>query len=248
MTILKQTISSPVEFTLTEFLESEGLIIESGSDFEKYKNALKAQPDKDPIGPRFRPESFQNSDDEAFWVIGKNDAGQIVHTQAMRHIDLKGQSLGEHFEARIDDYISEIFDHDRMKYQAGPGAKTVTGKVCYVGEFWMQGGEKGIRGSDLATPLSHLTMAMCLLRWSPDYIFAIMRSSVICKGLAARSNFLRTEPGSFTLPFVDQGEDVEAWTAWSSREDMQYLMKLALSRRKSNFNNKNAVRQKWKVA
>ncbi len=231
MTIQNLTVSSPVVFTLTEYLHSMGVIIESGSDFVAYENALKDQPERGPIGPRFTPEAINSRRDRAFWIIGRSPGGEIIHTQAIRTIDLDGQSLACHLDYKIGDYISDVFDHDQLRYNPGPGAKSINGTVCYAGEFWMKGGDKGIRGKNLTTPLFRLTMAMSLLKWSPDYIFAVIRTETICKGLAARANFLHTEPGSIHSPLVEDGTEIEGWIAWVSKEDIEHLMKLTLNSR-----------------
>jgi len=86
-------------------------------------------------------------------------------------------------------------------------------------------------------------MMVSLMKWSPDYLFAFMTSSTICKGLAARTGFMHTEQVNRFWFLPGMKESVEAWTAWVSREDLLHHLKINPQRLTSQLNSVSAAKK-----
>ncbi len=232
----------------TQFAESRGITLEIGCDFNFYEAVINNQPHRNFVGPRFSPDAFRSENKLGFWILGMDASGELVHTQAVRLVELEGNSLASHMEKRLTEYISDTFDHKKLRFRAGPGSRAIKGTVCYHGEFWLKGGDDGFRGADLAAPLTCLAMVISLLKWELDYIFSIIRSTVILKGLAARAGFLHTEPGSMFLPYHNQDDEVEAWIAWVGVDDIHHLINTFLDRKLHSLENSKTLQQGELVA
>ena len=218
--------ASPYISAANQFLTNQGIVLEIGSDFTVFENISKQQQKATRLGPKFNPRISKLTDDTAFWIIGRDKKGEVVHTQAVCTIELKRQSLASYLSEHFSEFFPYKLDRRRSYYQPGPETPTIEGVVCYHGEFWLKDGKYGYRGKDLTAPLTRLAMAVSLLKWSPDCIFSFMREVVICKGLAARAGFFHIEPNSLIWSVPGDKKRLEAWTAWASREDIRHLLKV----------------------
>jgi len=206
----------------TAYICQNGVNIEVGSDFKKYKNALVHQPERGPVMPNFDWERHDFTAKTAFWIIGRNEDGEIVHTQAVRILDLGDDCLAAYVRKNFAEFTPSgwLFDKKKSSYLPAVGSKKISGTVCCHGEFWLKGGSEGFRGKGLAILTARLGMITSLLKWSPDYLFSFMTSNSICKGLAARTGFMHTEQVNRFWFLPGHEESVEAWTVWVSYEDM----------------------------
>jgi len=77
-------------------LHEAGITLTVGYDFAEYKTILQdARPDH-LLGLPFDPETHDLNETNAFWIVGRNAKGDVMHTQAMRMLDLKGAKLAEY--------------------------------------------------------------------------------------------------------------------------------------------------------
>lgn len=221
--------ASPYISAADKYLATRDIYLETGSDFSIFENVSKQQQKTTNLGPKFNPRIAELNDDTAFWIIGRNGKGEVVHTQAVCIIDLNGQTLATYLGKHFSEFFPYKLDKRRSCYQSGPNSQAIKGSVCYHGEFWLKGGKNGSRGKDLTAPLTRFAMAVSLLKWSPDFIFSFMREVVICKGLAARAGFYHSEPNSLVWSVPGDEKQSEAWTAWANREDIRHLLKVTLT-------------------
>lgn len=205
-----------------------GITLESGTDFSVYKTELQGLAGRGALIPVFDPDSTTFDENDAFWIIGRDDNQEIVHTQAVRMFDLGKDHLAAFLEPRMEEFTPTTwaFDEELSDFVAAPGSLEVKGKVCCHGEFWIKGGPQGFRTKGLAIFLTRLGMALSAMKWSPDYVFALMQSLTICKGLAARAGFLHTAQTNLYWEVPDYPENLEVWMTWVSRNDINYLMKI----------------------
>ena len=212
--------------SITELVRAQGITLETGSDFREWREILKGQPERNALAPKFDPERNDLNEATAFWIMGRDPQGEIVHTQAARTIDLDGHSLANYLQARFCEFTPAGYEIDKARslYRSAPGSRAITGNVCYHGELWLKGGPAGYRGAGMTAVLARLAMAMCLLKWAPDYIFGFMFPLAACKGLAAREGYMHTEPGTIYWAPPGQSDKVEEWTVWMSREDIRHIL------------------------
>jgi len=211
---------------ISKIVESNGIFLESGSDFRYFKNALRKVMKTTQLGPKFDPDRNDLNGDSALWIIGRNNEGEIVHTQAFCMVDLENYSLGNYLEERYVDFIPYLLDKSRSEFLSGPGSSTATGTACYHGEFMLKRCYSGLQSGAISTLLFRLATASCMVAWSPDIIFGFMHSRLILNGLAAKAGFMHSEPDSITWARPDMNRTKKSWIVWLENQDINHLMKL----------------------
>lgn len=203
--------------------ESQGLFLELGADFQLYAERIALHRQDQPVGSPFDHDRHVLRQVNGFWIMGRNRQGQIVHTQAMRLIDLAGDSLSDYLKAqfRLFPPAGVALDLQNSEYRAGPWAGRIRGKTCYHGEVWLT---ESWRGTGMSTVLVRLAFALCLLRWSPDYVFGFMPKAAAFKGLATREGYMHHEPGCLRWRRTQSGEDLEGFLVWQSRADIEHII------------------------
>ncbi len=216
--------------TTMELLNRYRVTMKVGDDMAEYERIVEKWRPNQVIGAPFDKTHHKLDRSNFFWMVGHDPEGRIIHTQAMRLIDLGNESLGDYMRDKFREFPPVLPDLDlqRSRYRAGPGAKSMHGEVCYHGEFWIdpEGGQ--YRGSGLSTVLGRFAFLTATARWSPDYIFGFMAQSVAFKGFAARHGYMHAEPGA--LRWYREGQDVplDGLMVYMGREDIRYLTSLPL--------------------
>ncbi|MBQ0717181.1 hypothetical protein GLP59_01510 [Sulfitobacter sp. M220] len=219
----------------SEALRKAGITLTVGYDFRVYKELLEdARPDH-LIGLPFDPVAHDLSENNAFWVVGRNSKGEIMHTQAMRMLALKGAKLAEYLRRSFVEFPPPGVDIDfhRSRYRAGPGSHRIAGDVCYHGEFWVGATPREFKTAGLSSLLGRYAFWQAMQHWDPDHIIAFMTNAVVYKGFPARHGYMHTEPG--TLRWFINGQDapVEGFMAYMDREDLRFILDMPLSDRSS---------------
>ena len=207
-------------------IAAAGLILEIGSDFKIFSNAIEKHTARSPVTPKFNPDIERLDETNAFWMLGRNEHNEIVHTQAIRLMDIGNKTLAEHALEEFPNYTPPLWTlvSDMSQYRPGPGSCKIHGTICYHGDFWFKGGKGGFRGRGMNVLTSHLAMAMSLVKWNPDYIYAYMNSLVACSGVAARGGFMHMEQNNLYWSIPGYSELLETWMVWSSRQDILHLI------------------------
>jgi len=219
-----ELVANELLSSLTEFFAMKGINLEIGSDFSVYKNLLLEQPKRHYIGPKFTTSKNQLDEENAFWLIGRDPEGDIIHSQAVRTIELDGKCLADHMSEKVGEYSSFGHPEFNLQYSAGPYASDITGTVCYTGELWLKMNKSNLGSSGLVALLSRMAMALSVEKWSPDVYFAFMDSKNVLRGLAARCGFMHMEPASIKWSVPETKSNHEAWTTWVTNTDIQYLL------------------------
>ncbi len=213
--------------SLINIAASKGVHIEIGTDFKDFCALSQKQPQKGPAAPMFDPEYSSVSSANAFWIKGVNDKGELIHTQAMRLIDLTGITLADHLSQYLRDYRpygDQIKSEESTVYLSSASSK-ITGKLCYHGELWLKSGKSNLAGS-LTAVLTRIVPAMGALLWQPDYFFGIVMPFTSCKGMVARTGYTHLEQGSIMWEQSGKSEPIEEWLTWMSGEDLEHLMRI----------------------
>ncbi|TMM52991.1 hypothetical protein [Sulfitobacter sabulilitoris] len=222
---------SRFQATSADILARQGIHLTTGFDFEEYRSLLAAARPEHILGAPLDPQIHDMTAENAFWIIGRDATGRIMHTQAMRMMDLGPRDLGDYLRRRFRDYPPSGVDLDlkRSRYRAGPGAQRMKGRIAYHGEFWM-GGEPGeYRGSGLSCVLGRYAFLVALQMWDPDYVFGFMQKAVAFKGFAERHGYMHTEPGALRWFIKHHETPIEGFLVYMGREDLRYILDMPLN-------------------
>ncbi|MBL4890833.1 MAG: hypothetical protein JKX91_03215 [Rhizobiaceae bacterium] len=221
---------SPIQYidTFTDIAASLGMHLSSGTDFQEFLELSVKQPLKPHVNPAFDPECTDISPKNGFWIVGHDDSGEIIHSQAIKLLDMSGGDLAEHFQDYLADFRSYgyNFDLDECHSYLTPAASKISGRVSYHGELWIKGGPNGYRGGCLATILTRLMMTMSLHRWSPDYMIGLQSPMTSCRGLAVREGYMHVEQRSIVWQRSDSPEALEDWLVWMSKEEAKFNLRV----------------------
>lgn len=202
-------------------LEDAGMRVEIGDDFSEFRLYRNTQTDRSPVYPMFDVASSFIDQSNGFWVCGFNEANELVHTQAVRLLDLSGETLGQHLNVHRHKYITpnSTPDPDLTFYSGPRGLKTVTGSVCYHGEFWLPArGLGGPRSQGVTPLLSRLLFEIMYSSWKPNYVFALVPKQLGARGAHLRYGYNHCEPGRWLGP--DQQVTEEDYLVWMNSDDL----------------------------
>lgn len=206
---------------ILEELKNAGMRVDIGGDFARYRTLRAAQTDRPMPYPMFDIGSSYIDETNAFWVCGYNDEGELIHTQAVRLLDLPDVSLSEHLNMHRHKYITPNTtpDPDRTFYHGPKALDRMTGRVCYHGDFWLpSSGLGGPRSQGATMLLSRIMFEIMYYSWSPDYVFALVPKALAAKGAHLRYGYSHCEQGRWLGP--DQQVTEEDYLIWMSAEDM----------------------------
>ena len=202
-------------------LEDAGMRVEIGSDFARYRAMRLAQTGRGGIYPMFDTAASFIDETNGFWVCGFDAEGALVHTQAVRLMDLGTATLGQHLRTHRHKYITPDTtpDPDATFYE-GPGAlDRINGRVCYHGEFWLPStGLGGPRSQGATVLLSRILFETVVRSWNPDFMFALVPQPLASKGAHLRYGYTHCEPGRWIGPDAQITE--EDFLIWMSAADL----------------------------
>lgn len=212
---------------ILDMASEHGMVIEMGSDFDLYESYISSHRTHQPLGLPFDPKLHDMNEDSGFWIVGWNESGELVHTQAMRLFNLGGLALSDYLGQRFVDFPPTGLDLDleRSHYQPGPGAKRISGRACYHGELWVKGDDR-YRGTGLPGLLARFALATCVLRWSPDHIFGFMPERYAFRGLAEREGYMHTDPGALAWYPKGSTTPLKGFMTYMGRDDLSHLISL----------------------
>lgn len=217
-----------VSGTLASILRSfsdAGVKVELGDDFTKYRALRGTQEDRSAMYPMFDPASSFVDATNGFWLCGFDGSGELIHTQAVRRLELADSTLAGHLAVHRQKYITPDTtpDPDQTFYSGPAGLGQITGTVCYHGDFWLQARGLGGPRSQGATALfSRILFEVMVGCWNPDYVFAFVPSRLGAKGAHLRYGYSRCEPGRWQGP--DGQITEEDYLIWMTRADMGNMM------------------------
>jgi len=209
---------------ITKELEAAGMRLEIGGDFAAYRKLRNSQTNRSPLYPMFDVSCSYVDASNAFWVCGYNDNDELVHTQAIRLLNLSGASLNQHINLHRHKYITpnSTPDPDRTYYSHAPALEKITGQVCYHGEFWLSGGDGGHRSQGFTALLSRVVFELALKIWVPDYVFGFVPTPLALKGIPVRYGYTHCEPGAWYGP--DNQIIAEEALVWMNTNDMEFFL------------------------
>ncbi|MFL4471223.1 hypothetical protein ACERZ8_15535 [Tateyamaria armeniaca] len=202
-------------------LENMGIRIKVGDDFLEYRTHRNQQADRGPIYPMFDVSQSYVDHSNGFWICGFGPDGEVMHTQAMRLLDLTDMSLATHLQLHRHKYITpdSTPDPDQTFFTGPEALKTITGKVGYQGDFWLRAkGLAGPRSQGATALLSHLLLEMTVIAFDPAFVFAFVPKQLAAKGAHLRYGYTHCEAGRWIGP--DQQITDEDHLIWMSAKDL----------------------------
>jgi hypothetical protein len=141
----------------------------------------------------FNHEYSELTPENAYWLSGEDEHGEIVLTQAGRFYHWPATSLEQ--EAR------DMFCAGRSCNVTAPDAKLITGGVFYGGSGWVR---PDFRGRQLMRLVPRLGRAYALARWPVDWGISLVAPILVEKGVAAGYGYKHV---SYSVAFPDSPWD-----------------------------------------
>lgn len=209
-------------------MERMGVRLRTGTCFDTFASLCAAQPARGTVNPSFDPREPEGARLSGLWLAGFDRDGTLVHTQAMRRVDLSGSTLGRHLRMQGDRYRIRGYDLDmrQARISLTAQAEHLTGTVGYHGELWSLGGHAGLRGDGCLPILSRLMLMETIVQLEPTHVFGFISPTNACRGLAARLGYMHLEQRSVVYPRLDGGAPLEGWMVWMSHAEIDFNLRV----------------------
>ncbi len=164
-----------------------------------------------PLVDIFQPEHGGLSPENAYWISGETDDGEIVVTQAGRVYHWPETTLAD--EARDMFYGGRIDPKGPCIVKAAD-ASNITGVVFFGGAVWVR---PDFRGLGLSHLMPRLGRAYAAARWPIDWGISLVKPALVDKGVAKGYGY-KHESRSLFFPGHQLG-DLEVVLVYISREE-----------------------------
>lgn len=226
MTLQFPSNAAPFVASSGSVLEAHKIEVTIGSDFRSYADIIAEERPSQKLGDPFNPKKHELDKTNGFWLIGRNELGDLVHTQAFKTIDLAETVLSKYLMRNFRLFPPPIpgVDFGRSRYRASPGAHRISGNTVYHGEVWMAPDDGLYRGTGLSSVLTRTGLLEAVRRWDPDWLFGFMLRAVAFKGFSERVGYMHTEPGALKWAIHGRDQLLEAFMVYLSREDARFML------------------------
>lgn len=142
--------------------------------------------------PTFDPRCSDLSPANSLCLLGYNEAGEVVATQACRVFNWAETNF---FEAAEN--LSLFYSDPAQASRPGEtceitatAARDIRGRVAFSGAGWYR---PDYRGKYLSLILPRISRACAFTRWSTDYTTSMFQDSVLAGGMAERCGYTKVE-------------------------------------------------------
>jgi hypothetical protein len=142
----------------------------------------------------FHPDYSRLDAANAYWIEGRDAAGNVVATQAGRFFRWEGTDLeAELCSLRMfyTDPTASAGDGEQCFIHA-PSGRRIRGHVAYSGGGWYH---PTFRGRGLSSILPRISRAYALARWGTEYTISFVEDVLVKKGVVGRYGYSNIEPG-----------------------------------------------------
>jgi len=175
-----------------------------------------------PLINMFNPERADIAPENAFWLSGENELGEIVTTFATRIYYWPDTNLEEQAVAMLYGR-----DEGQRCIITADAAKLISGVVMSSGAAWVR---PDYRRRGLSQLLPRIAKAYAVSRWPIDWTFGFVTRVLVEKGVASSSYGTGRYSYSIWFPDLPFGELVVAYTAVREvYEDLAKYLTTALS-------------------
>ena|SRR5258708_431041 len=174
------------------------------------------------LTPQCDPEFNLLTPENSFWIVGRDESGRVVTTQATRLFDWSTTNLKVEAESLRFFYADpgrQARDGDELIMDC-EGARRITGRCIQAGTVWVHPDRRGADadGVNLSQILARITRFSARSRWDHDFTFSFVRNRLIESGLAERFGYPNVEPG-ISLKLPDFGV-VHCHLVWMNRDEL----------------------------
>jgi hypothetical protein len=184
-----------------------GITLRVRHDFEELLDLSKFYAARDlwyPLCEAINPRHVELTPENAFWIAGENDHGEVVVTNACRVLDWTGTNLGEQASGMW--YGRDTTQRCILTADAAP---VISGVVAWGAAAWVR---PDYRGKQLSYLTGRTHKAYACARWPIEWSFCYIGISNVSRGLAGtwghkNLSYSINHPGSL------QGEMAVAYTS-----------------------------------
>jgi len=184
-----------------------GITLRVRHDFEELLDLSKFYAARNlwyPLCEAINPRCVELTPQNAFWIAGENEHGEVVVTNAVRVLDWTGTNLGEQASGMW--YGPNSAERCILTADAAP---LISGVVAWGAAAWVR---QDYRGRQLSYLTGRTHKAYACARWPIDWSFCYISVSNVSRGLAStwghkHLSYSINHPGSL------QGEMAVAYTA-----------------------------------
>jgi hypothetical protein len=160
-----------------------------------------------PVTDQYNPERADITPENGFWIVGTNDAGEIVATSAGRVFDWHDTNLA-------DQAVTIFYGRDEgqpctIAPEVIDVARQISGLVYSAGATWVR---PDYRKRDLSQLMQRMAKAYALSRWPLDWAVGFVPRALADNGVAAGYG-VKHLGYSFFYPGLRWPELVLAYTA-----------------------------------
>lgn len=205
-----------------------GITLTIETDFGALKELLAVLRPDHPIGDPFRPDLHKMTPEDACYIVGRNECGEVMYIHALRVLNTRGKSVAEYFRRNFLGFSPPELkiDLERSRYRACPDAHRMRGRVVYSGEVWIGGAPGEYRGTGLISFLMRHAMLTAMQRFKADYFLGFVTKSNAARGLTVRFGYMHLDPLSLLWYVPGDPKPLEGAMVYMSDEDMRYIMDL----------------------
>jgi len=172
-----------------------------------------------PLVDAYNPELVELTPQNAFWISGETEAGEVVTTRITRVYNWVGTNLEEQARAL---WYGE--NRDQPCIVTADAAKRISGVVAGGGAFWVR---PDFRGKHLSHWIPRIGKALACARWPIEWLFCYISIDHVRKGLAINYGQKHLSYSVF-YPESPLGEQVLAYTAIDEfYEDIANFLRLS---------------------
>jgi hypothetical protein len=179
--------------TADKAARERGVSLSLNADFEYLRSINNANKDSwDSLAPSFNTAYNTLDDHNGFCIIGRNEAGDVVSTQAARVYDLTGSTLADcvsSFRFFYSDPATMCDAGETCSFTA-PSAARLTGRIVFSGSTWIH---PDYRKRGLPAILPRISRALALTRWDTDYTISFVKYILVEKGVARAYGYRNVE-------------------------------------------------------
>jgi hypothetical protein len=145
-----------------------------------------------PLLPLFDPRRGGFDANSAVCLLGRNDAGDVVLTQAARFFHWRGTSLLD--QATSLQLLYREPDAWRSEGEAveitAPSARLISGRVAFTGAHWCR---PDFRSRGLSSITPRIARALAIALWDVEFTCTFMARDVFSRGVARRAGYFNVE-------------------------------------------------------
>jgi hypothetical protein len=165
----------------------------------------------------FDPALNDLNEDNSFCLLGRNEEGEVVATQAGRLYDWTSSCCHEEMEA-----LRLLYSHpDQHKLPTercevtALAARAIKGRVFYSGGAWYR---PDYRGVGLVSLLPRLARTLACAKWDTSCTMTLMVENNVKKGVFPRNGYRNIE---WDVHFIDTREGtIQFALLWMKRDEM----------------------------